>query len=53
MANHKKFSSHSKVRQDNRPNGKAWKQHPKAFDYGTRKLVTVGNDLKGESGRYV
>lgn len=30
-----------------RPNGKAWKQHPKGFDLTFRRLVTTA--LKGKS----
>lgn len=39
---------HKKVTQQGRPNGKALKQYPKAFDTGSRRLVSVGQNLKGQ-----
>lgn len=38
---------HKKVTQAGRPNGKGFKSHPKAFDGVKRRLVNVGNALKG------
>jgi hypothetical protein len=41
---------HKKVTQAGRPNGKAWKSHPKGFAYSVRSLVTVKlPHLKGVS----
>ena len=44
---------HKKIRQDGRPNGKAWKKHPKGFNTLTRSLVTVGQSLKGTTGAFL
>lgn len=38
---------HKKVTQAGRPNGKAWKKHPKGFLEETGRLVSVGINLKG------
>jgi hypothetical protein len=46
----KKMTTHKKVRQDGRPNGKAFKKHPKGFDLDKGKLYTVsGSAWKGLS----
>jgi hypothetical protein len=39
---------HKKIRSD-RPNGKAYKQHPKAFSLTRRRLVSTGNIFKGKT----
>lgn len=39
MAKQKKMTTHKKVRQDGRPNGKAWKQITRKFDPLKRRLV--------------
>lgn len=49
----KKMTVHKNIRQDGRPNGKKWKQHPKAFDYGHRRLITVDQKDKGESALFL
>lgn len=41
-------SKHKKVTQAGRPNGKAFKQHPKGFSYTLRRLVTSLN-FKGRN----
>lgn len=46
-------SKHKHTPNTERPNGKSWKQHPKAFDYSRRGLSTVGQDQKGESAYYL
>lgn len=43
----KKMTVHKKTLNTQRPNGKAWKQHPKGFDLTLRRLVTTV--LKGKS----
>jgi hypothetical protein len=42
-------SKHKKVTQAGRPSGKAFKQHPKEFNYTLRRLVTSLH-FKGQSG---
>jgi hypothetical protein len=42
-------SKHKKVTESGRPNGKAFKRLPKAFNTGSRRLVSVGQKLKGLS----
>lgn len=41
MAKQKKMTTHKKVRQDGRPNGKSYKQHIRKFDPDKRKLVCI------------
>lgn len=41
-------SKHKHTPNVSRPNGKAWKKHPKGFSYQVRRLVTVLYG-KGES----
>lgn len=36
-----------------RPNGKAFKKHPKAFSWNHGRLITVGQDSKGLTDSYV
>lgn len=40
---------HKKVTQQGRPNGKALKQHPKAFSLTRRRLVSTGSVFKGKT----
>ncbi len=47
MAKGKKMTTHKKTPNTQRPNGKAWKSHPKGFDSESRSLKSVGNILKG------
>lgn len=42
-------SGHKKVTQAGRPNGKAFKQRPKAFDLTLKTLHTTTQALKGVS----
>jgi hypothetical protein len=46
----KRMTTHKKVRQDGRPNGKSFKQHPKGFTTVDRRLVTVSQELKATTG---
>lgn len=41
-------SKHKHTPNADRPNGKAWKQHPKGFSYNLQRLVT-SRALKGVS----
>lgn len=41
-------SRHKNTPNQDRPNGKAFKQHPKGFSYTLRRLVTT-RDFKGVS----
>lgn len=49
MAKQKKTTVHKKVRQDDRPNGKSWKQHPKGFDRIKGRLVPANDVSKDVS----
>jgi hypothetical protein len=49
----KRMTTHKKVRQDGRPNGKSFKQHPKGFTTVDRRLVTVSQELKGTTGSWL
>lgn len=52
MAKQKKMTVHKEIRSD-RPNGKAFKQHPKGFSTVDRRLVTVSQELKGTTGSWL
>lgn len=41
--------NHKQIRQDGRPNGKAFKSHPKGFDRMKGRLVPVLSGDKGKS----
>lgn len=45
----KKMTAHKHTPNADRPNGKSWKQHPKAFNLTTRRLVSTGNAFKGKT----
>lgn len=45
-------SKHKHTPNQDRPNGKAWKKHPKGFSETLRRLVTVPRDLAGTTGLY-
>lgn len=49
MSKLKRMTVHKNIRQDGRPNGKAWKKRPKGFDLESGKLVTTGQFSKGKS----
>lgn len=44
----KKMTVHKKTLNTQRPNGKAWKQHPKGWDPISRSLATTLNAFKGK-----
>lgn len=46
-------SKHKHTPNPLRSNGKAFKQHPKAFDLGTRRLVTTNQANKGTTFLFV
>lgn len=50
---HKRYgsggSNHKQIREPGRPNGKAWKKRPKAFDLTLKRLHSTTQALKGAS----
>lgn len=49
----KKTTVHKHTPNLERKNGKSWKQYPQAFDTEKRRLVTVGDTMKGTSGVFL
>lgn len=45
-------SKHKHTPNVDRPNGKAWKKHPKGFSETFRRLVTVPKAQAGTTGLY-
>lgn len=44
---------HKGTRQEGRPNGKPFKQHPKGFTTVDRRLITVSQESKGTTGSWL